>query len=268
MGIGYTTIMYDPAEVVESGIGDIAACRYDGVEIGLGKLEEAGPERVSELLDEYGLELYCVMGGWLLEEEDATHIADGAELAADLGADFLGILPPPRGQVSDEQLEEWIADIDAAANDAGITTLLHHHGGAHIEQPDELREWLDRTPEGVQLLFDTAHYQPYGDVVEGIERFADDTDYVHLKDIASPAGLDAHLENLTAGKVDFDSIINFIWAFRDLGDGVIDFETVERALEDVGYDGHQTIEIENRRELPLVHAKQNMDHLQYATENV
>ncbi|MBX0296174.1 sugar phosphate isomerase/epimerase family protein [Haloarcula nitratireducens] len=266
MGLGYTTIMYDPREVVETGIGDVAACRYDGLEIGLGKLRKSGPETVDDLLDEYDLDLYCVMAGWLLTEDDAEDAIDGAALAADLGADFLGILPPPRGQVSDDDFETWLHDIAAAAEDAGVTVVLHHHGGAHIEQPDEIREWLDRTPDSVELLFDTAHYHPYGDVVEGIERYADDIAYVHLKDIASPAGFETHVENLTAGKVDFDSIINFIWAFRDLGEGELDFEAIDEALADVGYDGHQTIEIENRRERPLVHAKQNVDHHRSVTE--
>lgn len=260
MGLGYTTIMYDPEQVVRTGIGDIGACRYDGVEIGLGKLKKAGPENVTDLLNEYNLDLYCVMSGWLLTESDANEAVEGTYLAADLGANFLGILPPPRGQVADEDLLDWLNDIAAAADDAGVTAVLHHHGGAHIEQPDEIQEWLDRTPDEVQLLFDTAHYHPYGNVVDGIERFANDIAYVHLKDIASPAGFETHVENLTAGKVDFDSIINFIWAFRDLGKGDIDFTAVDETLADVGYDGHQTIEIENRRELPLVHAKENVDH--------
>jgi inosose dehydratase len=268
MGLGYTTIMYDPEQVVETGIGDIGACRYDGVEIGLGKLETAGPKRVNRLLNEYDLDLYCVMSGWLLTESDANDAVEGAQLAADLGADFLGILPPPRGQVADEDLADWLDDIGAAASDAGITAVLHHHGGAHVEQPDEMRMWLDRTPESVELLFDTAHYFPYGEVTDGIKRFADDIAYVHLKDIASPAGFETHVENLTAGKVDFDSIINFIWAFRDLGKGKIDFAAVDEGLAQIGYDGHQTIEIENRRNLPLVHAKENVDHYRSVADHL
>lgn len=38
MDLGYTTLMYDPGEIVSEGLGEIGACRYDGVEIGLPKV--------------------------------------------------------------------------------------------------------------------------------------------------------------------------------------------------------------------------------------
>lgn len=266
MGVGYATIMYDSDAVVSDGISDFAACRYDGAEIGLGKLQAVGRETMAELLDEYGIDLYCVMAGWLNDEGDAQAAVDGAELAGSLNADFLGILPPPRGVVDDETFAAWLDRICAAADDAGVTPLVHHHCGAHVEQPEEIRRWMEEGPDNLRLLFDTAHYYAYGDIVEGIERFADDIAYVHLKDIDPPAEFQTHVENLTAGKKDYDSIVNYIWAFTDLGRGVIDFGAVCRTLESVGYDGHLTVEIENQREHPLVHAKENIDHLRSVSD--
>lgn len=266
MGTGYATIMYDSEEVVSEGIGDFAACRYDGVEIGLGKAEAIGRKTLADLLDEYKLDLYCVMAGWLNTEEDLQAAVEGADLAGALGANFLGILPPPRGVVDDETFATWLDDIAAAAADAGVTPIVHHHAGAHVEQPHEIRRWLDKGPDNLELLFDTAHYYAYGDILEGIERFADDIAYVHLKDIDPPAEFETHVENLTAGKKDYDSIVNYIWAFTDLGKGVIDFDEVDETLDRVDYDGHCTIEIENQRDHPLVHAKENIDHLRSVTE--
>jgi inosose dehydratase len=266
MGVGYATIMYDSEAVVSRGIGDFAACRYDGIEIGLGKVNAIGREQLAELLDEYDLDLYCIMAGWLNTEDDLQAAVDAAPLAADLGANFLGILPPPRGVVDDETFADWLDAIAEAASDAGVTPIVHHHAGAHVEQPSEIRRWLDDGPDNLELLFDTAHYYAYGDVQEGIERFADDIAYVHLKDIDPPAEFQTHVDNLTAGKKDYDSIINYIWAFTDLGQGVIDFGEVHDTLNSVGYKGHTTIEIENQREHPLVHAKENIDHLRSVTE--
>lgn len=266
MGLGYATLMYDPDEIVSEGLGDIAACRYDGVEIGLPKVNAIGTDTLEDRLEEYDLELYCVMAGWLNDEEDVEEAIEGTETAAALGAEFLGILPPPRGVVDDETFGRWIDEIGAAADDAGVVPVLHHHAGAHVEQPEEIRRWLDDGPDDLELVFDTAHYYAYGDVAEGIERFVDDIAYVHLKDIDPPSDFNSHVANLSAGKVDYDSIVTYFGSFIDLGDGVLDFGAIDRALDRTDYDGHRTVEIENQRSLPLVHAKRNITHLREATD--
>ncbi|NHN47858.1 sugar phosphate isomerase/epimerase [Halostella sp. JP-L12] len=265
MGVGYTTIMYDGESLYE-GVSDVGACRYDGIEIGLEKVRHAGVENVREWVDEYGLDCYLVMGEWMTDDAAVDRIADGAEVAADLGADFLGLLPPQRGRRDDETVESWFERIADAAADAGVTPLIHHHGATHVESPGEIREWLDRTPDNVQLVWDTAHYYPYGehypegDVTDGIEAFADDIAYVHLKDVAPPTEFAEHRDSLTDGDFHLDNVINYFRSFTDLGDGVIDFAAVRNALDDAGYDGHYTVEIENRTEKPLVHAKENLDY--------
>ncbi|PSP86399.1 xylose isomerase [Halobacteriales archaeon QS_1_68_17] len=265
MGLGYTTIMYD-ADAVADGIADVGACRYDGVEIGLEKVRAVGPDRLADRLDEHDLDLYCVMSEWLTDADAVDRIVEAAPTVADLGAEFYGILPPQRGRQDEATLERWLADICGAAADAGLRPVLHHHGATMVERPAEIESWLDRAPDDLELLFDTAHYYPYGeaypdgDVTGGIERFADDTAYVHVKDVDPPAGFDDHTAALTAGEFHLDDVINYFRAFTDLGAGVIDFAAVREALSAAGYDGHVTVEIENETELPLVHAKQNFDY--------
>ncbi|WP_323173596.1 sugar phosphate isomerase/epimerase [Natrialba sp. PRR66] len=266
MGVGYTTIMYDPAEVLSEGLGDFAACRYDGVEIGLGKVEYIGVDSLQESLEESGLNIYCVMAGWLNNEADVEAAVDGAAIAAELDARFLGILPPPRGQETDETFDEWLNQICTAAADAGVTPVLHHHGASHVESPEEIEEWLERAPDNLELLYDTAHYYPYGDAIDGIHRFADDIAYVHLKDIDPTVDFQSHVDTLSAGNVQYDSLFVFLTSFVDLGAGVIDFEAVDETLDDIGYDGQITIEIENERNDRLVHAKRNIDHWNDATD--
>lgn len=261
MGIGYATLTYDPESIVNEGIGDLAACGYDGVEIGLPKIQAIGRDRLTRVLAEYNLDLYCVMAGWLNERADVDAAIDGLDIAADLDVNFLGILPPPRGVVDDSTFGEWLDDIGTAAADSAVTPVLHHHAGAHVEQPDEIRRWLDEGPAELELLFDTGHYYAYGDVADGIERFADDISYVHYKDIAPPSDFETHVTNLSAGKVDYDSIMTYFGAFTDLGEGVLDFTRITRALEDVGYDGHRTVEVDTVEGPTLVHAKRNLDFL-------
>ncbi|WP_458210377.1 sugar phosphate isomerase/epimerase family protein [Haladaptatus sp. NG-SE-30] len=264
MGVGYTTIMYD-AESLETGVSDIAACQYDGIEIGLEKVRYVGEDRLATWLDEYNLDLYLVMSEWLETEDAIERVAADAQMVANLGAEYLGMLPPQRGRQDDETVEEWFTTIADASADAGVTPLIHHHGATHVEQPNEIETWLDRTPENVQLVWDTAHHYPYGeyypdgDVTDGVERFADDIAYVHLKDVAPPTAFTEHREALSSGTFHLDDVINYFRSFTDLGRGILDFEGVYDALEAIGYDGHYTIEIENRTEKPLVHAKENID---------
>lgn len=266
MGTGYTTILYD-APAVEDGLGDIAACRYDGAEIGLGKVRANGAEAIASWLDEYDLQLYLVMSEWIEDEAAVERIAEAAPTVAELDAQFLGLLPPQRHRHDDETVEHWFGTICDAAADAGVKPLVHHHGATHVEQPDEIAEILN-VSKNLGLLFDTAHYYPYGDnfpagdVTDGIERFADDIAYVHLKDVAPTTDFDENATALSAGDFHLDNVINYFRSFTDLGEGVIDFQRVSDALDAEGFDGHYTIEIENRTELPLVHAKENYDFWQ------
>ncbi|SEW31045.1 sugar phosphate isomerase/epimerase family protein [Natrinema salifodinae] len=263
MGTGYTTIMYD-AESLETGFSDVSSCRYDGVEVGLEKVRAAGPEIVADWLDTYDLDLYCVMSSWIESEAIAQRVADDAATVADLGAEFLGILPPQRHRNDDELVDAWLETISESAADAGLTPVLHHHGATHIERPDEIRRFLD-VHDRLRLVFDTAHYYPYGDhypegnVTDGIERFADDIAYVHLKDVAPTSSFTRNRDALSAPRPHLDNVINYFRTFTDLGRGTLDFAAVREALDEIGYDGHCTIEIENRTEQPLVHAKRNAD---------
>ncbi|ELZ27973.1 xylose isomerase [Halogeometricum pallidum JCM 14848] len=264
MGVGYTTIMYD-AESLETGVGDVAACRYDGVEIGLEKVRAVGPEAISEWLDHYGVALYCVMSEWVESQASVERVVDSAETVAELGAEFLGILPPQRHRNDDETVEQWFREISDAAVDAGLTPVLHHHGATHVERPNEIQRFLD-VHEDLGLVFDTAHWYPYGehfpdgDVTDGIRQFADDIEYVHFKDIEPTSSFAANRSALSEPGPHLDNVINYFRAFTDLGEGILDFAGVLDALSAVGYDGHHTIEIENRLKDPLVHAKRNRDY--------
>lgn len=270
MGLGYTTMLYD-AESIETGLGDIAACRYDGVEIGLGKLLEAGPETVDAWLADFDLDLYCVMSPWLEDETAVEEVVANVDSLAELGAEHLGLLPPQRGHHDDDTLAGWIDRIVDATAGTGVTPVIHHHGGSHVESAAEIEAWLDRTPPAVGLLWDTAHYYPYGEhypegtVSDGIERFRDDIEYIHLKDVDPTSAFAQHRDALSTGEFHLDDVINYFRAFTDLGDGVLDFAGVYEAVAP-DYDGHLTIEIENQTAEPLIHARRNYEYWQQLAE--
>ncbi len=176
------------------------------------------------------------------------------------------MFPPQRGLLDDDDLlETWITRVCDAAADTGVTPLLHHDA-THIEQPDETEAWFERCPENLGLLWDSAHEYLYGenafseDVTDGIERFADDIEYVHLKDINPMSYFPDYIEALSSGTFNLANVILFYYALSDLGDSVIDFEGVADVLSEIGYDSHVTIEMEKQTTDTLVHAKRTFDH--------
>ncbi|RBI59160.1 sugar phosphate isomerase/epimerase [halophilic archaeon] len=258
MSVGYSTIMYDIDET-DRAISDIGACRYDGIEFSLPEIRACGPDEIRDRCARHDLEPYCVMGEWLESDEQVERVAAGASLVADAGVTRYGLLPPRRRLVGESTFERWLSDLCEACADADVTPLLHHHGATLVERPSEIRTWLDAGPSNLRLLFDTAHYYPYGDVRDGVDRFADDIGYVHFKDVRPPHGFEDHVEALTAANFNLDHVINYFRSFTDLGDGEIEFEDVRDRLRTVGYDGPITVEVENRHRKPLVHAKENYD---------
>ncbi|WP_372480197.1 sugar phosphate isomerase/epimerase family protein [Halomicrobium sp. HM KBTZ05] len=263
MGTGYTAMMYDPTDV-ETAISDIGACRYDGIEIGLGKVRDNDTATLKRWLADADVELYCVMSEWIESDEAVERIVEDVPTIADLGAEFLGLLPPQRGRYDEATVETWLSRVSDAALDAGLRPVVHHHGATAVERPSEIRHYLDAV-EGLELLFDTAHYYPYGDhfpegdVTDAVERFGDDIAYVHLKDVAPGQGFADNRDALTDGDFHLDNVINYFRSFTDLGDGVLEFGALADALDAAGYEGHYTIEIENQTEKRLVHAKENID---------
>lgn len=263
MGTGYTAIMYS-ADDMEDALGDISACRYDGIEISIEKIRANGADTVGRLLDKYGLDLYLAMGEWMKTEAAIKRTIDALPMVSALGCEFVGLLPPQRGRHDRTTVADWLTRVADAAVNAGVRPLVHHHGATAVEQPTEIRHYLD-VVDGLELLWDSAHYYPYGDnfpagnVTDGVERFADDIAYVHLKDVDPVKEFAANCDALSDGDFHLDNIINYFRSFTDLGEGVLDFEGLHETLAGVGYDGHYTIEIENQTERPLVHAKRNYD---------
>lgn len=91
--------------------------------------------------------------------------------------------------------------------------------------------------------FDPSHLGYQGvDYAGFIRRFADRIFHVHMKDAWwSPTPTEA---GVFGGHTDFGDHRRF-WDFRSLGRGRIDFESVMRALNGIGYDGPLSVEWED-----------------------
>lgn len=91
--------------------------------------------------------------------------------------------------------------------------------------------------------YDPSHFGYQGvDYVQFIRRFCDRIFHVHVKDVywacqPKEAGV-------FGGHVDFHNPVRY-WDFRSPGRGRIDFESIIRALNDIGYQGPLSVEWED-----------------------
>jgi sugar phosphate isomerase/epimerase len=91
--------------------------------------------------------------------------------------------------------------------------------------------------------YDPSHFGYQGvDYIGFIREFRDRIHHVHMKDVYwSPTRTRA---GVFGGHLDFGNQNRF-WEFRSLGRGSIDFEAIERALNDIRYTGPLSVEWED-----------------------
>jgi sugar phosphate isomerase/epimerase len=103
--------------------------------------------------------------------------------------------------------------------------------------------------------FDPSHFAYQGvDYVAFLRRFADRIKHVHMKDVWWGKG-DGSV-GVFGGHVSFGDARRY-WDFRSVGRGMVDFESIIAALNDIGYAGPLSVEWEDGR----------MDRIHGATES-
>lgn len=234
----------------ETAIRDIAAAGYAGVEIFDGNLRqyENCPGDLRRALDDAGLSLVAVYTGAnfvypdILDDE-FWRIEKAAVLAATFGATNLvvGGGAQRAAGTTDDDYRRLAAGLDRAADVAerhGLRASYHPHLTTIVEGPQQ----IDRILSMSRIAFcpDTGHLAAGGgDPAELIRRHADRVIHVHLKDfIPDPFG------------------------FHPLGRGSVDIEGVIRALQETGYDGWATVELDEYDGAPGDAAAESLRYLE------
>ncbi len=128
----------------------------------------------------------------------------------------------------------------AVQAETGLRTAFHHHCAGYVETPEEIARFLDLTdPDAIGLTFDTGHFA-YGagnsDVIQGLERFKDRIQYVHLKDCQPEVARQARAQNWDY----FEALRHGV--FCELGKGGVDFPAVLEWLKQRSYAGYLLVE--------------------------
>ena len=127
---------------------------------------------------------------------------------------------------------------EAVKREAGLRSVIHHHGATYVETPSEIKYFLDNTdPDLVGLCFDTGHYAlGGGDPVSDLSRIYDRVWHVHFKDFNPEVVQQAIPNNWTYQQMIGQGV------FPELGKGVVDFAGVLSILEEKAYTGWIVVE--------------------------
>ncbi|MEW6358986.1 MAG: sugar phosphate isomerase/epimerase [Planctomycetota bacterium] len=233
---------------------EVAAAGYDGLE-GF-KIQWA--EQLVWLqatAAKYGLRIVNAGGSDHQQRIDfnATLGNDASEVPAARKAQFGG--PDP----TDEDFRragESLKDAIAYAEERKIKPFHHAHLGTMIETSEDAKKMLKAAP-GLYLLLDTGHLLAAGsDPMDALRSCSDRIGHVHLKDTHAN---DPKTWNYRKGKFRQDA------RFAELGAGNLglDVAKVMAGLEDVGYDGWISVELDEcyPPKPPAEAAKANREYL-------
>jgi inosose dehydratase len=214
-------------------VRDIAAAGYTGTEMFDGNVADYAdrPDELRQLLETTGVELVSVYTGANFIYADVLpdelhRINRAAELAATFGAERLVVGGGARraAGTEDDDYDRLGSALDRVADIAeshGLTASFHPHLGTIVEAPDEVERIMRRSRIG--FCPDTAHLAAGGgDPAALIRRYSDRIRHVHLKDVRT-------------GPLQF----------LPLGEGVLDFRDIVRAVHESGYDSWLIVELDS-----------------------
>lgn len=218
---------------MDQALRDISAAGYQGIEVFDGNIVAmpGGRSLWRQLLAETGLELVSVYSGANFIYADAlpdelARLDVAAEHAAALGARCLVVGGGARRAAATteadyDRLGEGLDLVVDLAERHGLRASYHPHLGTMAEKPGEIEQVMTRSR--IDFCPDTAHLLAGGgDPAALIRQYSHRLAHVHLKD--------ATLDPVT---------------FLPLGEGVVDFDDVVRALGEAKYDGWLIVELDS-----------------------
>lgn len=135
---------------------------------------------------------------------------------------------------------DTIRKIASIASNYQIRPVLHPHAGGYIEYEDEVDKALSELDhQDIGLCLDTGHLYYAGmNPEQSLIHYAKRLDYVHFKDINQGVLTKAIDEQVGFWEACAAGIM------CPIGEGVVDYNKVQQALTDIGYQGWITVEQE------------------------
>jgi inosose dehydratase len=256
------TVDSDPFVPTPSNVLDqVAAAGYSGIDLGppgyLGDTSEIGEMLAVRKLTLAGGFMPLPFGDRALLDDEMPRLHELLDIfdatgslaprpkptLADAGTPSARLMPAAERETEALQrsLRWWQAYADGvrlaadACRERGYEPTFHHHVGSRIETPQEIERLLELTD--VPLCLDNGHLAVAGgDAVDGIRRWGERINHVHMKD----ADIDA-IQTLVQQRAPVEEL----WqrqVFRPLGEGQLRCHEILDALREIGYRGWLVVE--------------------------
>ncbi|WP_100405331.1 sugar phosphate isomerase/epimerase family protein [Bacillus solitudinis] len=195
---------------------------YDGLQLKYGQyapyLNNPG-SFIEEWGNQEGVASALIAGG-KLDEHNHQEMKSILAFAQTVGVERIvfchGI---PRNEIVEDDLKKFASQLSELGKEAyeqfGVQLSLHHHHNQPVMYRSDFDVFFDNVRgDSVNLTVDTAHLYASGirDIAEVIYSFKDRIDNFHMKDFA-----------------DGD--------WKVLGEGIIDFKPIFKAIQTIEYDG-------------------------------
>lgn len=216
------------------------------------------PQALKDLLDESGIRLITASNGGPGQSMEFIDRLKRKETVADhvtFCRDFLKLFGcthfkinmgrrPENGSTADDikAISETVTEIGKRTLEMGVTIAPHPHIWGPIERPEEVRALLDQTdPDVVSWIPDTAQLNlGGGDPVQLIDDYYDRLAAVHWKD--SKASYRGYTGPTPTKEMHAAEIL-----YRDLGSDGVDHPAIWSMLNERGYDGWITLDLDPPR---------------------
>lgn len=243
-------------------LDEIQEAGYVGTELGpYGYLPFDVP-KLRDDLERRGLTLTSAFTifNFLAGKDDETvyrEALETAEVLAAMGCDYIVLsdvlfVVENRGgragrirredSLSDAEWDQAAENVNAFAKvvheEYGMKCAAHPHVGGYLETDFEIDALLELTdPELVGLCFDMAHIAyGGGDPVAVLDKWRDRTWYLHIKECDGRV----REEVIGRGGDYYDGVSSGV--FPELGKGTVDWQGINRILQEMDFDGWGTVE--------------------------
>ena len=243
----------------ETYLDEAAAAGYGGVELGPVGYLPTDSEALAQL-SKRGLSLSA---GYVMEPlSDPSKLGPcvattraAARILSEQGANVLILIddenpvrepvagrPGDAPRLDDEDFDRLVQTAREVAaismGEYGIPVGFHPHAGTYVEYADEIEKFFDATKnDDVGLCLDTGHSMYAGvDPVELVRTYGGRLRYLHLKDLDFTV-----LDRARNSRASFNQAVSE-GVFCRVGEGVVDWDGLRSALEDVGFQGWVSIE--------------------------
>ena len=216
------------------------------------------PQALKARLDEHGIRLITASNGGpgqsvafidrsKRQETIADHVAFCRDFLKIFGCTHFKInmgSRPQNGTTSEDvkAISETVSELGKRTLDMGVTIASHPHIWGPIERPEEVRALLDQTdPDVVSWIPDTAQLNlGGGDPVQLIDDYYDRLVAVHWKD--SKASYRGYTGPTPTKEMHAEEIL-----YKDLGSGGVDHPAIWAMLNERGYHGWITLDLDPPR---------------------